>query len=339
MENKTSKTVYFFGAGASFASDFNLPMMKGFFRKEDFNSSNFSNLYKFIQEHFPNQQLSELNLEKVITFLELSIDKFGSFGEHPEVYLYEAKKEFDKYVNSRLKITAPEGCNKHTKIIKPLADKNSKDTIVTLNYDLVIDNTLYKLSPKKKDTRLLMEDDCLLNRMYDLLGRVLTIEAELPSLYHQHLNLGFYLKLHGSIDWLYCQNPACGNHQLFFPNRKGRPSNLSGDLCNLCGSPLIDVIIPPTMHKSFENFPKSGLLWSLAYRELKQADKIVLIGISLAESDYYLQWLITSSLRNSGNKTIEVVNNDQQVCEKLKRLTGINPIYKGDFDTYASSIN
>ncbi len=313
--------------------------MQGFFTDQDFTSSKYPNLYRFIQKYFPDQKLSELNLEKIITLLELSVDKFGSFGEHPEAFLYEARREFDRYVNDKLKINEREGCNKHTKIIKLLAGEDSKDTIITLNYDLVIDNTLYELSPKQKESKLI-KHGCLLDRMYDLLGKTLTFEGELPSLFPQDAHLGFYLKLHGSIDWLYCPNSACGNHQLFFPNRIFRPPNLPGDLCKLCGSPLISVIVPPTMRKSFENYPKLGLLWSLAYRELKESNKIILIGISLAESDYYLNWLITYAVTSADKKKdIVVVNNDPTIIDRIKNLTGIEPIYIEDFDTYAKSFS
>lgn len=276
MKNdRSSKTVYFLGAGASKASDFELPVMTGFFREEDFDSKEYSNLHKFIKENFPNIPFKEINLEEMITCLELSLDKFSSFGEHPEVYLYEARREFDKYVKKRLIYNPVEGkrwCSRHKVVFEKLKDE---DTVITLNYDLIVDYTLFEISPKDNSGSLTL--DCLLYRMYSLLGKMQLMSGERPSLYHDYTKIGHYLKLHGSIDWLYCINQTCGNHQLFFPNWIGSPQihNQPGDLCSLCGSPLVSVIIPPTMHKSFENFPKLGFLWSLAYRELKQADKIV----------------------------------------------------------------
>ena len=344
-DDPSSKTVYFLGAGASKASDFELPAMTGFFREEDFDSKGYSNLHKFIKENFPNISFKELNLEEMVTCLELSLDKFSSFGEHPEVYLYEARREFDKYVNIRLEIPNKKGCNKFKNLFKDLTEFESKDTVITINYDLVVDNTLWELSPKEGiEGELKMKHGCLLDRMYGLLGVTRLIHGDRPSLYPQDKNKGFYLKLHGSIDWLYCPNQTCGNHQLFFPNwiDSSEVHNVPGDLCSLCGSPLVSVIIPPTMHKSFENFPKLGLLWSLAYRELKQADKIIMIGVSLVESDYYLNWLIRSAIRASENNSqVEVVNKEgrkEEIFEKIKKLTGITPKYQGDLDEYIEKI-
>lgn len=332
-----SKTVYFLGAGASCASDFNLPVMNGFFRKEDFDSKKYSSLYRFIKENFPNVPFEELNLEEVVNCLELSLDKFGSFGEHPDTYLVEARRELDKYVRVRLETPEGKGCNKLKELFKNLAGEDSKDTIGTLNYDLVVDNTLYTLSSKESNGHL--REGCLLERMDRLIRITPTWSGEAPSLYYKDKKLGFYLKLHGSIDWLYCPNPTCGNHQLFFSTFRTslEVRNYPEDLCSRCGSPLVSVIIPPTIHKSFENFPKLGLLWNLAYRELKQADKIIMIGVSLAESDYYLNWLIRSAIRGSVSPPqIEVVNKDKNVYDKLGKLmgTGQRPIYYEDFDKY-----
>ena len=336
----TGKTVYFLGAGASCASDFGLPTMKGFFRKDDFclrkQPVKYPNLFEFIKRKFGEIHFSELNLEEVITFLALSLDSVGSFGDHPEVYIYQALREFDEYVSYRLNITEPKGCSEHKKIIDAsLAGSNSKDSIITLNYDLIVDNTLYELSPKESSGNV--KHECLLERMYHLLGRIQLWHGERASLRQEDKDLGFYLKLHGSVDWIYCENPNCGNHQLFFPNWLGSDSahNKPGDLCSLCGSPLVAVIVPPTMHKTFEKFPKLGLIWSLAYRELRKADRIVIFGVSFAPSDYYLRWLFTKAVRGRENKpVIYNINNDESVCAKVETITGIRPEYKASLNDF-----
>ena len=202
MGESVNKTVYFLGAGASYASEFNLPCMKGFFRENDFKSGNYYNLSEFIKGKFRGIPFGELNLEEIITFLELSMDTFGSFGKHPEVYIYEARREFDKYVNVRLNIPYLKGCKQHKKIIdKRLAGSEGEDSIISLNYDLVIDNTLYELSPKQSNG-LHLKHGCLLDRTYALLGKTVLMHGERASLYHGYKDLGFYLKLHGSIDWI-----------------------------------------------------------------------------------------------------------------------------------------
>lgn len=143
--------------------------------------------------------------------------------------------------------------------------------------------------------------------------------------------------MHGSLDWLYCPNENCRNHQEFFPNRLGEEKihDQIGEPCILCGAPLISVIIPPTLHKSFEKFPKLGLIWTLAYRELNRADKIIILGVSFTPSDYYLKWLLKSSIATRENKpNIQVINIDSSICDVVKILTGVTPEYTSSFDNF-----
>jgi hypothetical protein len=336
MVDTTKKTVYFLGAGASKASDFNLPTMDKFFEGADFTGVEYQNLKRFIDKEFPNQPVENLNLEELVTTIELSLDNFGALGEHPEPYIYEARTELNKYVADRLKIDPQKGCKTLEKITTfEMAGRSSVHSIITLNYDLVIDVLLMK----NIDDSL-----SLLGRMCDLLGydirgsmRYLTHDAESPTLYSIDRKMGFYLKLHGSIDWLYCPNPACGNHHIFFPNRPSDMRSEPGELCTLCGVPIVSVIVPPTMYKTFEKFPKMGFLWSLAYRQLKWADRIVIFGVSFAPSDYYLRWLFKKAITDRKNKPTIIdidIDKDSEVCEKIKKFTGVKSEHFLTLDEY-----
>lgn len=336
VATSTAKTVYFLRAGASHASDFQLPTMKDFFREEDFSPGGYDNLKSFTEKTFSGVPFSQLNLEEVITALELSLDTFGSFGQQPEVHVYEARREIDRYIKRRLTTSDDRACEQHKKIIDAdLAGKDSKDSIINLNYDLIADHTLYELSPRNDIKQL--DHGCLLDRMYNLLGETQLIHGKRASLYPKHKQLGFYLKLHGSIDWIYCPNTTCANHQLFFPNWLGSDAvhDEPGSLCSICGSPLVSVILPPTMHKTFEKFPKLGLLWSLAYRELNEADRIVVFGVSFAPSDYYLRWLFKKSVVERESKpTIFDIDTSDRASREIETVTGVRPIHKESLDDF-----
>jgi hypothetical protein len=180
--------------------------------------------------------------------------------------------------------------------------------------------------------------------MYDLLGydprgSARAITDGVPIFYSRDGKTGFCLKLHGSIDWLYCLNPNCGHHQIFWPNRLDykdeRAHSEPGAPCTLCGMPIVSVIIPPTMYKTFEKFPKLGFLWSLAYRELNIADKIVVFGVSFAPSDYYLRWLFKKAITDRKNKpTIINIDSNPEISDKIKEITGIAPEYFPTLDEY-----
>ncbi len=336
MSSSDDKTVYFLGAGASKASDFGLPVMRDFFRPEELRAGCYDNLQKFIKERFGDDSADVPNLETVATFLEFGVDSFGSMGYRSDTYVYDAQIELGRYVAERLKTPKLQECSKLAALFgSELAALKSRDSIITLNYDLVVDNTLYNQSPRQGNDAL--SGNCLLKRMYNVLGRVHLMSGERPSLYWETRDLGFYLKLHGSIDWLYCSNELCGHHQQFFPNPLGSDEihDGVGAPCILCGRPLTTVIVPPTMQKSFERWPKLGLLWSLAYRELCNATRLVLFGVSLASSDYYLRWLLNRSLRRAGAQPeVFDIDIDSGVCDKVKVLTGIAPVHCSTIDEF-----
>ena len=338
MKNtSSSKTVYFLGAGMSAASDFNLPCLRDFF-KGTFKKEKYPDLCSFIEKHFPDTKLEALNLEEVVTFLDLSIDEFGRFGNEVTPNLYNARNEFSKLVYDRLSY-GPIGdrnwCGKHKRFLEKL---NEQDSIITLNYDLILENTLFEVQKFWKP-----EDSKILHRMYALLESTTRLfGGDRPTIYEKHKSLGHLLKLHGSINWFYCPREMCTHHQAFYPDWIHEKTVLTspGDLCKACGTPLAPVIIPPTISKSFLEFPKLGFLWSLAYRELNKADKIVIMGVSFTPSDYYLSWLFKSAIAERENNLleIEIVNKDRGVCNRVKDITGIIPKFKGDLDEYIANI-
>ena len=322
------KTVYFLGSGASKASS-GLPVMKGFFRRDDFAGPDYRNLAEFISGRFPGTKPKDLNIEDVITCLELSLDRVGSFGRGYDGRVLDARREFDKLVANRLAIPEGKSSDLHESLMgKDIAGAYCKDTIITVNYDLVVDQTLYENSAKDGRRTPL---DCRLGRMFSLLdeSRLHLYSGRRPSLVPYDEESGFFLKLHGSLDWLYCINEACTHHRSFFANWIGSSDmhSRSGDPCVMCGAPLVSVLVPPTMMKSFAQFPKLGLLWSLAHRELSQADRIVVFGLSFAPSDYYLRWLFRSAITESPSQPqIFNINTDSgESAEAITELTGVVP--------------
>jgi hypothetical protein len=90
------------------------------------------------------------------------------------------------------------------------------------------------------------------------------------------------------------------------------------------------------MKKTFEKYPKLGVLWSHAYRELRSAREITFIGMSLPDSDYYLKWLIRSAIVYRDDKPrVYVVNkDDREICLRVRDLTSLEPVSLGDFAAY-----
>jgi hypothetical protein len=326
------KTVYFLGAGASNAFDFKLPTMRSFFQKRDPILKRFPKLHQFIQRAFPGIPIQKINLEDVISYLDLSVGRFGSFGERPGGSLLDARAEFDQCVRTKLDYErSAKGiwCSNLKKIFRGL---RKTDTVVTLSYDLVAENTLNTIS-KEKEGR---ENHPLYDEMVNLL-----IESTIydVAIIRRNSQSGLYLKLHGSIDWYRCPHRTCRNHvAITIPEKSQRDRR---HLCTFCGARLEIAILPPTMSKVFERYPRLGVMWTLARPELSASTAVVFIGVSFAPSDYYLRWLIKSSLleAKNKNKSIVVVDKCKQAVKRIKEIIGRQPeSYYSSLKRYISSL-
>jgi hypothetical protein len=211
---------------------------------------------------------------------------------------------------------------------------NRNDTIITLNYDLIAENMLNAISHEKG----LGENHTLYTKMVQLLSLDMYYNGILGIDVPQNkLESGWYLKLHGSLNWYYCSTPQCLGHQIMnaLIMSVGSPPRV----CNSCGSPLKMAVVPPTMEKAFEKYPKLGVIWSLARRELASSTSIVFIGVSFRPSDYYLSWLIKSSLlgTNGKDKLVIVVDKCKSVVCRIEELVGVKPSYYDSLDSYICS--
>ena len=407
------KTVYFLGAGASFATEYKLPTMDRFFDK--FSIAEYPHLSKFLNNYFlpfsyknyfdlfperveelleekeeiisgisnqlgesPEdisiirvvQELekawegkekrirgTEFNLEEIVTFLDLSISKFGEFGEHRPDYLEQAQRELIEYISKRLLLCHRGKLNElypseRYKVL--LQNLTPQDSIITLNYDIIIEDTLQILweeMPKEKKKEFVRGNN-IDSKKHPLLAKLEEIIINQPLwtdrpewIYYtpEESYTGVFLKLHGSINWVYCPNELCRHHFSLFPVPVGELSQqISFPACRVCGTATKPAIVLPTMYKAFERFPKLELIWALARKELENANKIVIIGVSFAESDYYLKWLFKSALKkfklNPTSHRIEVVDKNKNVCDIVRRITGIDSEYKGNFEEYISRL-
>jgi len=265
--------------------------MEGFFREEDLAKNEFSDLRKFVKRYFPNIPTKYVNLEEVITYLNLSLEGKGCFGKEPDGYLCDSRKQLNRYVQIRLDYEQWDdrlSCERLEEIFRSVMEA---DVIITLNYDLVAENTLNSIQREKEQRKA---EHPSYGNMINLI-----VDSVIPGIAveRQFLDFGLYLKLHGSIDWYHCSNSRCRNYELI---RLVSKSERSSDIyCNSCGFYLQPLIVPPAINKAFENYPRIGVMWTLAHHHLATATRIVFFGVSFAPSDYYLRWLIKSAFLES----------------------------------------
>lgn len=164
-----------------------------------------------------------------------------------------------------------------TKIILKLIKANRSLSVITFNYDLGLEYSLYR--------NRLLPDYCLGD--LELKGNSVT-----------------YLKLHGSINWGRCSNEKCGK---IVPYREFREtefktgsdygilpiiSRLKRLKCSSCNKTLEEdpFIVPPTWNKTAFH-GQIEQVWRRAATELKDAENIFVLGYSFPPTDMFFRYL------------------------------------------------
>lgn len=307
MADETPTTVLIIGAGLSAASEFQIPTMRGFFGPD---LAARPELDAFLKWFYPSKSADEYNLEEVMSFLHLSSARIPLWRNRPQpvpshssLALYEGLLD---YVKSRLAIPSGAVCALHRRLFETLLER---DSIVSFNYDLLADNALLAIEPREHDRP---GQDTRMGKISGLLGRLNIWDDPPPSLMPREQKWGFYLKLHGSLDWLYCESLGCENNTNVFARgvsilAEGQDEGMP---CRYCGASLKTFIVPPVATKRFEDTGRMAFLWNIALRQLSNASRIVVIGISFAPSDFELRWLIRQAieLRTRPLYELHVVN-------------------------------
>lgn len=305
MTGLEGKRVLILGGGASRASEFHLPTMKGFFGDD---LSEHPGLEEFLKWFYGDLSRDQYNLEEVLAYLDLSRTRLPlwSTEQRPK---YDTRDvgytEVIEYVRKKLRTPENKICSLHRSLFSQL---NNYDTILTFNYDLIADLVLLDVEPKMKGGQL--DSDSRMGKLQPLLGKPdLFWGGSPPALLSRELERGFYLKLHGSLDWIHCPRSGCPNNINVWALsvaeiREGQSEKVP---CRACGSILQIFLIPPIATKRIDDTGRIAFLWNLALREIREADQIAIIGLSFAPSDFELRWLIRQALElRSPTKRLQV---------------------------------
>ena len=304
--------VILLGAGASVPAG--CPVMRGFFdRAMDFEKlERFTetekpdvraalDLYRAVRKHF---QITEEDTENVETLLSLADLTSRLVSDPPLVELANADlphqlgRFIDAVITKSVSMPSPSSATwpekygsaqPYATFVRALGYLGRKVTVITLNYDCVLEFACYCMG--------------------------------LPYTYHREGGDGLeILKLHGSSNWLRCNNVECSRYKrLFISAIKHHPFEQDPDagyleradsLCENCGKQLSPLIIPPTWAKAFDEELRH--IWTRAAKALSEAEVFVAIGISLPESDAHLRELLHLGL-SSGKlrQALAVVGGDE----------------------------
>jgi len=161
-----------------------------------------------------------------------------------------------------------------------------EDTVITLNYDTLLDSELVKAGWNP-------------HYGYDLLGTPDKVKWQMirPA-WQPNLDRVRLLKLHGSLNW-YIRGSYDHLNKIFdakptkvLISKRPRTNELRGH---------IRQIVPPVYGKFFNN-PHWRQLWRHAYEAMVQADLIVVVGCSLADTDFHLTGMLSHAVMEKKNR-------------------------------------
>jgi len=163
------------------------------------------------------------------------------------------------------------------------------DTIVSLNYDIVIDNKILSLG------KPVNYGVPIRNGMESPWNGTWSWQPYIPS----EGSCPLY-KPHGSLNWLFCRtcqklDVTAGmksTHYIFSD---------SALVCPDCGSRYEALIVAPTMFKSYSNLILAEI-WRAVEDRLANATEVIFVGYSLPDADVHLRCILMRALFKNRNR-------------------------------------
>ncbi|MDA2934718.1 hypothetical protein MYX82_10305 [Acidobacteria bacterium AH-259-D05] len=345
--------VFILGSGASHGADRRLPLIEEFFDSslyEDdavesgYGSNNselppfqFNVLRQFLNWHFlrdceepQDRQLQitpnrlKINVEEVFIHLEYlrgetSYDN-PLYGE-----LLSGRSQLLDFISRRLRFKQEGNFQKYSEMLNHV---NPEDSILSFNWDVLLDQALHQYPFREKLNRYFMNQAALFR----------------PQGSWSADNPGYYLKMHGSLHWYACINSRCQAEEAILRDSLVEAAESSPDLtydhlpklkswprCPRCGEALKQAIVPPAAEKIDLMPVPIRAQWKIAYHVLQEASEWIFIGYSIPHLDVEARSLLRSACRNYCrtlksdpayiDKTIHIADPESLAVEKkIKHL-------------------
>ena len=251
-----------------------------------------------------------IDVEQLLTFLEIDIQNYDN-AETKALHRRVLKLILD--VMTRAQNVLGAGAQEYDSFVEHFLGPD--DTIITFNWDTMLDDALERRQQLRKDT-----DFDGTNQYTNFLQEMSATKigtwsgmAVKPPYAEQLPKVGRYLKMHGSVDWHYCNDPKCRGYAKVFPMVEvDNPF-----YCSECHSRTQRLMVPPVLNKQYQDLPLMRSIWNTAEVELQEADEIVVWGYSLPPTDFRAARLLRYFPRED-----ETIPFQQR---KLQRYTLINP--------------
>ena len=233
-------------------------------------------------------RLATVNIEELVTLAELESELTGGATQLTALtsFIRDAVDAFQGEVPSSFKTYATFG-----------RALTNEDSLISFNWDTLLEPCLPGYRPPELQTPATLQfAEYLQICTSELSGTWGNLGSPRPyvsltSSYEQEI--GFrptpaFLKMHGSIDAVYCRNPSCGNNQRPF-RVKATPRALR---CGACFEDLAPYIVPPVLAKPIRTMPYIRRAWRKARELVLDCEQMIVWGYSLPPTDFWANWLI-----------------------------------------------
>jgi len=348
---KKRDVLFVFGAGASIADGGPLQrdLLPEILNTDYAESELVSLAKKFIQDNFDTEKGNTPSLESVFGYLDYFISKKESLkGGYTTIQLLSIKESLIRLIHHRISESKiRKGIYK--KFLECLDRFNKNVSIITMNYDTLLDESFEFLYPSNA-----LIDYCINFMNYDEYDKIVSFNwwvnpREPVTIYDDKTPTPIkIIKIHGSLNWKYCN---CCNQVLLTPwdtnidlktqGFKGRigascenPEEIVFDLkCPNDETPFDTFIVPPSHIKDL-NHPAISKLFDEAAIEIRKTNKIVFVGYSFPEADVHIKALFKKNMLDE----TEIVVVDPFLHEMIKsnyKSISQNAIFINDsFENY-----
>lgn len=352
--------VYVLGAGASKALNDKAPTMselneRVFHTIQSGGKKRLERLRTFLNDFYAHLPADEIvPLQEVLTLLDTCINDNRPLTQQYSIdTLRNLQEDFIYVISLSLKESLgaspvpndQTGQEDRSKTVQPFLNSLQRDdSIITLNYDLILDNRiaegLFHQDIYASITQPVSSQNNDVN--YGFQPRFALTTAKRQRAYRPYPFVPLY-KLHGSLNWLYC--PACREVDVSL-GQKGllhyALERSSRTFCRWCGVRYEPLLVTPTLLKSYSNLFIANI-WRDAETRLTQADKIIFVGYSMPDADSLLRAIFARSIfrnRTLNGRLPEIVVVDEaqaaenDVEQRYRHIFGDITYYSQGFLRY-----
>ncbi len=358
IEYKKERDILFvFGAGASIAEGTPLQkdILKLIFESDDdelTTSDTANEVRRFISENFHISESEYPTLEAVFGYFEYFISKREGLGKkYSTTRIIELKEAFIKIVHYVISNTKGNKDSTYRKFWKVISEVNRNISVVSMNYDTLLDEAFDYLYPDKAYIDYCIE---LMNyHHYDKIDAFhwwVNPREPVPVWTECDPKPIKLIKVHGSLNWKYCN---CCNQVLltawdtkidlssmgfkgYIHASRENSEIVAFDLvCPLDGNTFDTLIVPPSHIKELSH-PAINKLFDEAAIEIRKANKVVFVGYSFPEADVHIKALFRKNLR--ADTEVHIVDPYLNNTIKMSyKCLSVNPVFhEQTFDQFVT---